>query len=71
MSMTYFALFYVAAIILFSVFVRLRLRKKRFLEEENKMEKNKPSSKVYDELAKNRQGCQRSQTEKREGSGVT
>ena len=52
MSMTYFALFYVAAIILFSVFVRLRLRKKRFLEEENKMGKNKPSSEVYDELAK-------------------
>ena len=44
MSMTYFAIFYVAAIILFSVFVRLRLRKKRFLEEENKMGKNKPSS---------------------------
>jgi hypothetical protein len=32
--------------------VRLRLRKKRFLEEENKMGKNKPSSEVYDELAK-------------------
>lgn len=52
MSHTYFAVFYVIGIILFAVFVRLWLSKKRFREEERKIEKARKSPGVYREMAK-------------------
>ena len=52
MAPTYFALFYAVGIILFAVFVRFWLSKKRFREEESKMKKIKSSISVNEEMAK-------------------
>ncbi len=52
MAPTYFALFYAVGIILFAVFVRFWLSKKRFREEESKMKKTKSSFRVNEEMAK-------------------
>tara|TARA_B100001971_G_scaffold97125_1_gene89811 strand:+ start:52 stop:264 length:213 start_codon:yes stop_codon:yes gene_type:complete len=52
MAPTYFALFYAVGIILFAVFVRFWLSKKRLQEEESKMKKIKSSISVNEEMAK-------------------
>jgi uncharacterized membrane protein len=52
MAPTYFALFYAVGIILFAVFVRFWLSKKRLQEEESKMKKTKSSFRVNEEMAK-------------------
>ncbi|MFQ6608994.1 MAG: hypothetical protein ACE5EE_10765 [Fidelibacterota bacterium] len=52
MDPSYFALFYVVGIICFAVFIRFWLGKKRFREEEKKLNTLKKSPRVYEEMAR-------------------
>lgn len=49
---TYFAIFYVLGVLVFGLFVRFFLRKKRLLEEERKMRKRHEEERVFEEMAK-------------------
>jgi len=51
-DLIYFAIFYVLGIMVFGLFFRFFLRKKRLLDEERKMRKKHEEKLVYREMAK-------------------
>ncbi|MDP6456127.1 MAG: hypothetical protein QF613_04715 [Candidatus Marinimicrobia bacterium] len=51
-DLTYFAIFYVLGILVFGLFVRFFLSKKRLLEEKRKLREQHEEKRVFEEMAK-------------------